>query len=70
MDPVETKEIKNRHNSCVALRFADGTTSLRVRYGVSFISEEQAKKNLRRELDHYDAAALAQAGRKVWNSAL
>ena len=68
--PVETKEITDRGNSCIALRFADGTKSVRVRYGVSFISEEQAEKNLRRELDGYDADALAQAGRKVWNAAL
>ena len=69
-DPIQTKEIKADHNSCIALRFADGTTSVRLRYGVSFISEEQAQKNLRRELDSYDVEALAQAGRKVWNAAL
>lgn len=69
-EPVETRELGDSCNSCIALRFADGTTTLRVRYGVSFISAEQARKNLRREIDHYDVAVLAQAGRKIWNAAL
>lgn len=68
--PVLSKEIKRGPNSCIALRFADGTSVLRIRYGISFISEEQAEKNLRRELDSYDVEALALAGRKVWNAAL
>lgn len=39
-------------------------------YGISFISEEQAKKNLQRELPDYDLQALAEKGRQVWNEAL
>lgn len=57
-------------NACAALRFADGTERVRLRYGVSFISEEQAKKNLRREQDGYDVDAVAERGRAVWNEAL
>ena len=41
-----------------------------IRYGVSFISTEQAKENLRREISDYDVAALAAKGRKIWNDAL
>jgi predicted alpha-1,2-mannosidase len=41
-----------------------------IRYGVSFISVEQAKKNLRREIPGYDIEALASAGRAEWNNAL
>ena len=41
-----------------------------IRYGVSFISAEQAKENLRREISDYDVAALAAKGRKIWNDAL
>lgn len=57
-------------NACVAWRFAKGTQTIRLRYGISFISEEQAEKNLRREILDYDVEALAEAGRKVWNEAL
>ena len=45
-------------------------TSVDIRYGVSFISAEQAKKNLRREIKDYDIDALAQAGREEWNKVL
>ena len=41
-----------------------------IRYGVSFISIEQAKENLRREICDYDVAALAAKGRKIWNDVL
>lgn len=57
-------------NVCAAWRFADGTTTVSLRYGISFISEEQAEKNLRREQTDYNLEALAQAGREVWNEAL
>ncbi|MDR0937798.1 MAG: GH92 family glycosyl hydrolase [Mediterranea sp.] len=66
---ASTKEARGP-NACVALRFADGTGTVSLRYGVSFISEEQAKKNLRRELPDYDLPALARKGRQAWNEAL
>ena len=43
---------------------------LRIRYGVSFISTEQAAKNLAREIQGYDVDALAAEGRRIWNDAL
>ena len=52
----------------VAATFAG--PSIRLRYGVSLISEEQAERNLRREIADYDLAALAKAGRKIWNDEL
>lgn len=57
-------------NACAVWRFADGTRSVSLRYGISFISEEQAEKNLRREQTDYDVEALAAKGRQVWNEAL
>ncbi|MDR0412651.1 MAG: glycoside hydrolase family 92 protein [Dysgonamonadaceae bacterium] len=41
-----------------------------VRYGVSFISEEQARKNLKREMDTYSVDKVAAAGKQKWNDAL
>lgn len=65
----EQKESEGR-NVCAALRFPDGTTTVNLRYGISFISEEQAQKNLQRELSDYNVLALAEKGREVWNNAL
>ena len=57
-------------NAAIALAFGDGVTSLGVRYGISFISEEQAKKNLYREIAAYDVNVVAKEGRDTWNQAL
>ena len=43
---------------------------LGVRYGISFISEEQAKKNLEREIAAYDVDVVAKIARNDWNDAL
>lgn len=55
-------------NACVVLAVPAGTVSLR--YGVSFISTEQARKNLRREIRDYDIEQVKAEARKVWNEAL
>jgi len=41
-----------------------------IRYGVSFISEEQARKNLKREIQTYRVDKVADIGRKKWNDVL
>ena len=41
-----------------------------MRYGISFISTEQAKKNLQREITAYDVDVVAKAGRNEWNKSL
>ena len=43
---------------------------LGVRYGISFISAEQAKKNLYRDIPTYDVREVADTGRKIWNETL
>ena len=55
-------------NACVAMTFDVPTVHLR--YGVSFISQEQAAANLRREIGSYSVADVAKEGRKAWNEAL
>ncbi|MDR1160913.1 MAG: GH92 family glycosyl hydrolase, partial [Tannerellaceae bacterium] len=57
-------------NACVVLCFGNQPQEVKLRYGVSFISEEQAKDNLKRELSHYDVERLAGQGRSIWNEAL
>lgn len=54
--------------SCVTMTFDEKTID--VRYGVSFISVEQAEKNLRREIKDFDLDAVKAAGRKIWNDVL
>jgi alpha-1,2-mannosidase, putative len=52
------------------LEYSQGTSSVKIRYGVSFISAEQAEKNLRREIKHYDLQAVSDTGRRIWNETL
>jgi predicted alpha-1,2-mannosidase len=54
----------------LALAYPSDATRLGLRYGISFISIEQAKKNLEREIAEYDIEAVASAGRRIWNEAL
>ena len=62
------KSVQGR-NKAVALRFGNEKT-VRLRYGVSFIDEQQAAKNLKRELNTYDWKQIAQKGRDIWNKTL
>jgi alpha-1,2-mannosidase, putative len=57
-------------NSCLVLEFSQAGTSLRMKYGVSFIDAAQAKANLKREISDFDQKKLAEKGRKIWNDAL
>lgn len=79
--PVNTSAFidRNQHNSrtvkgdnvSVALKYKNSDKKIRIRYGISFISEEQAKKNLYRELkDSYNLDELARKGKEIWNTAL
>ncbi|MDR2424786.1 MAG: GH92 family glycosyl hydrolase [Prevotellaceae bacterium] len=56
------------HNEAIVLEFDE--PEIRLRYGVSFISSEQAKKNLHREMSAWSVEQTANAGRKAWNDAL
>jgi len=55
-------------NASVALTFPEG--EVHIRYGVSYISQEQAAANLHREIRTYDVEKVAAEGRKAWNDAL
>ena len=43
---------------------------MKIRYGISFISSEQARKNLYREIEGYNVDSVAQIGRNIWNEKL
>ncbi|MBN2762146.1 MAG: GH92 family glycosyl hydrolase [Bacteroidales bacterium] len=57
-------------DAAMLLGFGNKTPVLRVRYGISFIDEAQAKRNLEREIKNYDLAGLQNEGRRLWNEAL
>lgn len=54
----------------IVWHYASSVKNVNLRYGVSLISEEQAQKNLNREIKGFDLKSLAAEGRNVWNDAL
>lgn len=64
----DEKSVEGR-NKAVVLHFRKEKT-IRLRYGVSFIDEQQAAQNLKREINAYDWKQVAQKGRDVWNKTL
>src|SRR5450631_3505123 len=47
--------------------FSPGTRTLDFRYGISFISAEQAKRNLRREIPEWGFEKVKEAAKARWN---
>lgn len=69
--PWKNVDIKHSENSTVGLvRFDAGVKSLEVRIATSFISFEQAQRNLDNELKSQSSDALRQQGRDIWNKHL
>jgi predicted alpha-1,2-mannosidase len=58
-----------RHALCYA-QFDRSVGCVRLRYGVSYVSVEQARRNLSREIDGYDVDVAAQKARDAWNRTL
>lgn len=48
----------------------DGTSTLEFRYGISFISVEQARKNLQEEIARWNFDEIRDQARRRWNDAL
>ncbi|MFI3263637.1 MAG: GH92 family glycosyl hydrolase [Rikenellaceae bacterium] len=60
---------KGKGNMVIAT-FDNTSKDMTFRYGVSFISVEQAKKNYKREVANYSVKQVAQVGREIWEEAL
>ena len=60
----DEKSVEGR-NRAVVFNFGK-TNTIRLRYGVSFIDEQQASRNLKREINTYDWKEVAQKGRDIW----
>lgn len=63
----EVTSVEGR-NQALGLTFNEKVINLR--YGISFISAEQAKQNLKREINTYDVNEIAESGKKIWNEEL
>lgn len=57
-------------NNKQSLAITAGTGTLEFRYGISFISVEQAKKNLQHEIASADFDAIKSAAKQRWNETL
>lgn len=68
--PVETGNKDTQHHKVCYAGFDKSVKEVRVRYGISYISEEQARKNLEKEVPGYDIDALAKVAREEWNKTL
>ncbi len=69
-DEISDETEGEGNNKCAVLKFDPDTKQINVRYGISFISEEQAKANLYREIADYDKEKVIKKGREIWNKAL
>ncbi|TKG92863.1 glycoside hydrolase family 92 protein [Puteibacter caeruleilacunae] len=67
---IGEEQLANGKNSCAVLQFAEADKEIGVRYGVSFISAEQAKHNLYREIDGFNQEEVIAKGRTAWNDVL
>ncbi|WP_277099028.1 GH92 family glycosyl hydrolase [Coprobacter secundus] len=66
----EGSAVLSGENRSIVFKFAPDQRKVKVRYGISFISEEQAKRNVDREIKSYDINVLLKEGRNTWNRAL
>jgi len=57
-------------NAYLILKYPANTKQIKAHYGISFISVEQAKRNLNREIKDYELNKIAQNGKNIWNQTL
>ncbi|MGV8092548.1 MAG: GH92 family glycosyl hydrolase [Mangrovibacterium sp.] len=69
-DRLQQQTSASGRNACVVLNYPEGTKSIRLRYGISFIDAAQAKKNMEREVAGKTVKELQSAARKIWNDVL
>ena len=66
---VEAAKASGR-NAAIVLEYPQSTKKLHVRYGISFIDVDQAKKNMQREVEGKNIAAIQSTAKDVWNESL
>ncbi|MDR2622726.1 MAG: GH92 family glycosyl hydrolase [Dysgonamonadaceae bacterium] len=68
--PQQTGDMNTEKRAVCYARFGRDMDKVRLRYGISYISEEQAKKNLENEIAGFDLNKVAQRARDIWNRTL
>lgn len=69
-EKIGNEKTGDGRNTEAVIRFPDNTKTINLRYGVSLISEDQAKKNLYREMDGFNLEKTIAEGRDIWNNTL
>ena len=68
--PEQTGNRNAGRRTAVYAQFGADVETVKVRYGISYISVEQAKKNLEKEITDFDVDRVARNARAEWNRAL
>jgi predicted alpha-1,2-mannosidase len=69
-DPIETGSKDSQNQKAKYAQFENEVDEVRIRYGISYISVEQAKVNMEKELPNFDIDKLANSARDEWNRVL
>ena len=67
---MESIEFKDTANKQVLIKMADNIKKVGFRYGISFISIEQAKQNLQKEIADWNFNAVKNKAFKAWDKVL
>jgi len=57
-------------DACLVLKYPKEHNKISVQYGISFIDENQARKNFEREVQGKNIKEITSIGRDIWNKAL
>jgi len=68
--PIETGNRDTLQRTACYAEFDRNVKEVRLRYGVSYISEDQARKNMENEIIGFDIEPVAKAARLEWNKTL
>lgn len=68
--PINSGKKDHLNQKAMYAQFDDQVNEVRVRYGVSYISVEQAKANMEKEVNGFDIDNLANSARDNWNKVL
>ena len=69
-DPLSVSSLDWEKICAKSISFDSSVKEIKVRYGISYISVEQARKNLREEIADFDLDRVAGQAKQEWNKAL
>lgn len=70
IQPLVKDASNNEKEAKTFVMYFDNEKNINLRYGISFISAEQAKENLKNNKTSFNADEVANVGRKIWNEKL